>query len=85
MSLEVFEVVPELTTGTKKEIIDELNRIGVGKISYVEYVPSKTGMTLKVVSDFGKEYYVGISTYGFLEIIREDSKVGKIVYMPIDD
>lgn len=85
MSMELFENVPELTTGTKKEIIDELYRLGVDKISYVEHIPGKIGMSLKIVSESGKEYYIGISSYGFLEIIREDSKNGKIVYMPIDD
>ena len=85
MSMELFESIPSVTIGTKKEIMEELTKLGVEKIKRVEEIPGKIGITLKVVSETEKEYYIGISSYGFLEIIREDSKTGKIVYMPIDD
>lgn len=85
MHIDIFESVLDLKDRTKTEIIDELSRLGVKQIGVVEKVPGKIGTTLKMMSETGKVYYVGISSYGFLEIIREDSVWGKIVYMPIDD
>ena len=85
MSMELFENIPSVTIGTRKEIIEELTRLGVEEVNRVEEIPGKIGITLKVVCDAQKEYFVGISSYGFLEIIREDSKNGRIVYMPLDD
>lgn len=85
MNNEKFDSILGLKKGIIDEIIKELTDLGVTQIDEVTEIESKIGKTIKIITNNKKEYYIGLSSYGFLEVIREDSKNGKIVYCPIDD
>lgn len=84
MNREKFNNIPNLHKGVIDEIIDELKKLGVDVINTVTEINSTLGRTLLVTTN-SQVYYIGLNIYGFLEIIREDSTTGKIVYVPIDD
>ncbi len=77
----------------KKEInIDDINIIissiletciflKIENIKNIKFLPAKQGYTVEV-SDDNKKLYMGISEYGYVEIVRENFIDGKIVYMP---
>lgn len=58
--------------------------LNIEKIKDIKFLPSKQGYTIEV-SDGNRKLYMGISEYGYVEIVRENSIDGKIVYMPDDD
>lgn len=58
--------------------------LNIKKIKDIKFLPSKQGHTIEV-SDGYRKLYMGISEYGYVEIVRENSIDGKIVYMPDDD
>ena len=62
-----------------------MNNLGVTKIDRVLEIESKIGKTIKVIVNDGKEFYIVLDKYGFLQIICEDSFDGKIVYVTIED
>lgn len=85
MNAEIFSKIESLSMDTIDEIIEELESLGVKGICDVEQLPSNVGTTIHIITNIGKDYYLGIGEYGFLEIIREDSMTGKIVFVPIED
>lgn len=85
MHSELFSNISNLSADTIDEIIEELDSLGVTGISKVVELPSRVGLTIQITTNTGKEYYAGIGEYGFLEIIREDSITGRIVFVPIED
>lgn len=58
--------------------------LNIEKIKDIKFLPSKRGYTIEV-SDGNRKLYMGISEYGYVEVVRENSIDGKIVYMPNDD
>lgn len=85
MNAEVFSKIENLSMDTIDEIMEELDSLGVTDIREVEQLPSNVGTTIHIITNIGKHYYLGVGEYGFLEIIREDSMTGKIVFVPIED
>ena len=60
-------------------------RVKIEKIDSIKFLPSKVGYTIEIKDNYDKFYYMGADEYGYVEIVRENSIDGKIVYMPIDD
>lgn len=58
--------------------------LNVEKIKDIKFLPNKQGYTIEV-SDGNRKLYMGVSEYGYVEIVRENSIDGKIIYMPDDD
>ena len=47
--------------------------------------PNSEGEAIEITDNTGEKYYIGIGAYGFIEIIREHSIDGKIIFVPIED
>lgn len=65
-------------------IFDKDNVLNIDNIENIKFLPSKKGFTVEL-SNNNKKLYLGISEYGSVEIVRENSIDGKIIYMPMDD
>lgn len=78
ISLEVINYILESTFITS-EILN------IKEIKEIKFLPSKNGYTIEVKSKDEKTYYMGISEFGYVEVVREKTIDGKIVYMPDDD
>lgn len=65
-------------------IFDVAAEIKTPKIMGVKFLQGNIGYTAELKCDQNKKYYFGLSEYGFVEIVREDSEDGKIVFVPID-
>ena len=74
-----------MSTESIASIIDALEKLKVDELSEAQAFPGKAGETIEVQDAFGHKYYIGLSEYGFVEIVRSESPTGKIVYMPLDD
>lgn len=66
-------------------IFDVAVEIKTPKIIGMKFLQGNIGYTVELECDRNKKYYFGLSEYGVVEIVREDSEDGKIVFMPIDD
>jgi hypothetical protein len=84
-SNEVLSKIDSLSIESILNILDALKMIDVNELSEAKAFPGRAGQTIEVKDISEHMYYVGISEYGFVEIIRSDFPAGKIVYMPMDD
>ena len=82
---KMFEGLVNVSEESIKEMIFILNKLNVERIISAKSIPGQYGMMVELCDDSEKKYYVGMSSYGAVEIIRADSITGKIIYMPIDD
>lgn len=82
---EVLTKLDNLSAESISSILDALDSLRVSELLEAQVFPGRAGKTIEVKDISGQKYYVGLSEYGFVEIIRSDSPTGKIVYMPIDD
>ncbi len=85
-----------ISDNLKKEInIDDINIImnailttctflRIENIKDIRFLPSEQGYTIEV-SNGNKKLYMEISEFGYVEIVRENSVDGKIVYMSDDN
>ena len=74
-----------MSTESIASIIDTLEKLKVDELSEAQAFPGKAGKTIEVQDASGHKYYIGLSEYGFVEIVRSESPTGKIVYMPLDN
>lgn len=58
--------------------------LNMENIKNIKFLPCKQGYTIEISSD-NRKLYMEISEFGYVEIVRENSIDGKIVYMPDDD
>lgn len=82
---EVLAKIENLSAESISSILDALEELKVGGLSEAQAFPRRAGQTIEVKDVSEHKYYLGLSEYGFVEIIRSDSPTGKIVYMPMDD
>lgn len=59
--------------------------VKIEKIASIKFFPSKVGYTIEIKDNHNKFFYMGASEYGYVEIVREYSSDGKIIYAPNDD
>lgn len=85
LNKEVLGTVDDLSTESVSSIMDALEKLEIDRLSAVQAFPGRAGKTIEVQDVSGNKYYIGLSEYGFVEIIRSESPSGKIVYMPLDD
>lgn len=85
LSKEVLTKLDNLSAESISSILDALDSLRVSELFEAQVFPGRAGKTIEVKDIAGQKYYIGLSEYGFLEIIRSDSPTGKIVYMQIDD
>ena len=84
-SKEVLTKLDDLSAESISSILDALDSLRVSELLEAQIFPGRAGKTIEVKDVSGQKYYIGLSEYGFVEIIRSDSPTGKIVYTPIDD
>lgn len=82
---EVLATIDGLSTESVSSIMDAFEKLKIDELSTAQAFPGRVGKTIEVQDVSGNKYYVGLSEYGFVEIIRSESPSGKIVYMPLDD
>ena len=58
--------------------------LNLENIKDIKFLQSKQGYTIEV-SNNNRKLYMEISEFGYVEIVRENSINGKIVYLPDDD
>ena len=85
LSKEVLEKIDDLSTESVSSIMDALEKLKIDELSTAQAFPGRVGKTIEVQDVSEHKYYIGLSEYGFVEIIRSESPTGKIVYMPLDD
>lgn len=85
LSKEVLTKLDDLPVESISSILDALDSLRVSELLEAQVFPGRAGKTVEIKDILGQKYYIGLSEYGFVEIIRSDSLTGKIVYMPIDD
>lgn len=85
LSKEVLTKLDDLSVESISSILDALDSLRVSELLEARVFPGRAGKTVEIKDVLGQKYYIGLSEYGFVEIIRSDSLTGKIVYMPIDD
>lgn len=84
-SKEVLEKIDDLSAGNISSIKEALEILKIDELSAAQVFPGRDGKTIEVQDVSGHKYYIGLSGYGFVEIIRSGLPTGKIVYMPMDD
>jgi formyltetrahydrofolate synthetase len=67
------------------DIISTCNLIKIERIASIKFLSCNCGYTVELKNSENKCFYIGISEYGYVEIVREDSLSGKVIYMPLDD
>ena len=82
---ELFGNVKDLREDSIYDIMEVLEKIGAVDITRVKSLTCSTGKILYVRDRMGKEYYIGLGYFGFVEIVREGAFDGKIVYVAMDD
>lgn len=82
---EVLTKIEGLSIESVSSIIEALEKMKIDELSGAQAFPGKVGKTIEVQDAFEHKYYIGLSEYGFVEIVRSESPMGKIVYMPLDD
>ncbi len=85
LSKEVLTKLDNLSAESISSILDALDSLRVSEILEAQVFLGRAGKTIEVKDISEQKYYIGLSEYGFVEIIRSDSPAGKIVYMPLDD
>lgn len=85
LNREVLEKIDDLSAESISSIIEAFEKLNVDKLSVTNVFLGHAGKTIEVQDVLEHKYYVGLSEYGFVEIVRSESPTGKIVYMPIDD
>lgn len=85
LSKEVLTKLDDLSMESISSILDALDSLRVSELLEAQVFLGRAGKTIEVKDISEQKYYIGLSEYGFVEIIRSDSPTGKIVYMPIDD
>lgn len=66
-------------------IIEELERVGMtSPIKKVKKLDSKKGISANIIDNNKKKYYIGLGELGYLEIIREDTIDGPILFATMD-
>ncbi len=85
LNKEVLETIDNLSTESFSSIMDALEKLKIDRLSTAQAFPGRAGKTIEVQDVSGNKYYIGLSEYGFVEIVRSESPSGKIVYMPLDD
>ena len=68
---------------TLADIFETAKILKIENIIGIKFMPSKTGYIAEVNAN-NKMYYMGISSFGFVEAVREDSLTGNLVYVPIE-
>ena len=84
-SKEVLTKIDNLSAESVSSILDALNILKVAELLEAQVFSGRAGKTIEVKDITEHKYYIGLSEYGFVEIIRCDSPTGKIVYMPMED
>ena len=69
---------------TITDIFEVAKTLKIENITGIKFLPSKTEYVAEVKTN-NKLFYMGISTFGFVEAVREDSMDGNIIYVPNDD
>ena len=82
---ELFLNVKDLREDSVYDIMEVLEKIGAADLTRVKSLTCSTGKILYVKDQMGKEYYIGLGYFGFVEIVREGAFDGKIVYVARDD
>ncbi len=85
LSKEVLTRLDNLSAESISSILDILDNLRVFELLEAKVFPGRAGKTIEVKDISEQKYYIGLSEYGYVEIVRRDSPNGKIVYMPIDD
>ena len=85
LSKEVLSKIDDLSTESISSIVDALEKLKIDELSKAQSFPGRVGKTIEVQDISEHKYYVGLSEYGFVEIIRSESPTGEIVYIPLDD
>jgi hypothetical protein len=66
-------------------VVDELNRLEIKKlISIQDYSTGGNGYIFSVTDEENHVYFIGLGALGYLEIIREDSLDGDILYGAVE-
>ena len=73
-----------LDSDSAEGTMDTLADLGISSLNKVKKISSRDGVTLRVIDSRGDIYYLGYGEFGYLEIVRKDSKDGKLLYAPID-
>lgn len=60
-------------------------RANLEKIDSIKFLPSKVGYTIEVKDNHNKLYYMGADEYGYVQIVREHSLDGKVIFAYDDD
>lgn len=82
---EILEKIQELKPTSISDILEVLERLGVAQIAEADFHPTARGQAVVIIKDLSQhEYYFGLSAYGFVEIVRDGSVFGEIVYAPIE-
>lgn len=82
---EVLGKIDNLSAESISSIMDALETLKIDELSVAQAFPGRVGQTIEVKEITGRKYYLGLSIYGFVEIVRRDSPTGEIVYIPLDD
>lgn len=85
LSKDILTKLEDLSAESISSILDALDSLRVSELLEAQVFPGRSGKTIEAKDISGQKYYIGLSEYGFVEIIRSDSPTGEIVYMPIDD
>lgn len=85
LSNEVLQSLNCLSSESITDILDALARLSIKSLKQAQAFPGRSGQTIEVTDDANQKYYIGLSEYGFVEIIRKDSPTGTILFVPIDD
>ena len=82
---EILSKIENLSDESISNILEVLEKLNVDNLIEAQAFPGRAGQTIEVKDPAKNKYYIGLSEYGFVEIIRSDTPTGKIVYMPLDD
>jgi hypothetical protein len=85
LNKEILAKINDLSTESISSIMEALENVDVDELSAAQAFPGRSGKTIEVQDVLGHKYYIGLSEYGFVEIIRSESPTGEIVYIPLDD
>ncbi len=76
---EVLKTIHTLEQHSIMDIQDTLAELEFGNIIEAKELPAEFGQIVYVKNEEGREFYIGLGGFGFVEIIREGSLDGKIV------
>ena len=81
---EVLQSTGALSEDSIIDILEVLGFVGAGEPVSAAVFPNEYCMNVLIRDPDGREYCVGLGAYGFVEIVREGSPSGRILYMPKD-